>query len=181
MTIGEPDGELQLEHPNERPERPQAPGDGAIVAVVALVAGSVTTWAGALTLTLIHLANGTDPALGLGVAVLAATITLISVHMGLDLSRRRRLRRALDAVRADVQHSAVEARAETMKKLETTNRLLAAVMERVDQARIEITVQREVIEEMRQKVSAQDWNAWAAQLPGHATVVDIHRNGHHSG
>jgi hypothetical protein len=123
-----PGEEVQLEHVIDASTRLRAPGDGAVMTVAAVGMIAAVAWLAALALISVHLAGHTDPQLGVFLTVVAATLTLVGVHLGLDLSRRRRLVAALDRLGgriADEHHATDEALGALAREIE---QLSAAVL-----------------------------------------------------
>lgn len=74
------------------------PGDGALFLIAIVAFAAVVAWGAAITLAVMRLLGHTDLAFAVLLVGAAVTLTLSAVHLRLDLSRRRRLGKALDHI-----------------------------------------------------------------------------------
>lgn len=130
------------------------PGDGALFLIAVVAFAAVVAWGAAITLAVARLFGHTDLAFAVLLVGAAVTLTLSAVHLRLDLSRRRRLGKALDHIASCF----AAAQAEQVEHLGALAREVEALTVKLD------------------------WNAWAAGLPGDGASTPVtHLHPRHRG
>jgi hypothetical protein len=150
---------------------PPAPTiDWPLVGVVAAVALALAAWGAAIPVDIRDANKPSASHLPVELVVVAVGATAACLYLATAYARRRRER----ATAAMLRSVAATCHEETLARLRdaaeataVTNRLMATALERIDQTRIEVTVQHEAIgrlgeavEGLGPKIEAAAWRAY---------------------